>query len=196
MIPFAPRAGEKYLRSIAPVLALCLSACSHPSAERVVERPWYAPINEAGEPVAAVFEGRIPCADDDGRGCEKVKVALALHRSIERQVFTSYQLRAVYVGVSAEGKPLAASGSVTSTQGTAFDARSTVIELDASAPPALRSYWLIGGDILFLLDGERKPRVGTAAWSYVLNRLRPVATDRAEAASTRPVPAPATSPAW
>ena len=40
------------------------------------------------------------------------------------------------------------------------------------APPEFRAFWAIADDILFILDRERGPRVGTAGYGYALNRTR------------------------
>ena len=48
--------------------------------------------NARGDPVFAVFESRIPCAD-----CEKIKFALALYRDRDTQAPTTYKLARVYV---------------------------------------------------------------------------------------------------
>jgi len=41
----------------------------------------------------------------------------------------------------------------------AADPAAPVIELVASAPGELRSYWVIGSDIQFILDADRKPNI-------------------------------------
>lgn len=153
--------------SLPLVLSICLSACGResPSID-----PWYPAVNKNGDLVSAVFEGRMPCAEPSLPDCDKVKVALALYQDNKSNAPTAYQLRVVYVGASSEGRLLEAGGSVVTTKGTKLDPNSTVLQLDEKAPPEFQTYWVIGDDILFLLDAQRKPKVGTASFSYVLNR--------------------------
>jgi hypothetical protein len=119
-----------------------------------------------------VFEGRIPCADPARAGCEKIKVALVVYHDKESQQLTTYKLARIYVAAAPEGNREVVSGALNVARGTRLHADETVYQLDAAAPKEFQNYWLIGDDILFLLDDALKPMVGTAGWSYVLNRTR------------------------
>jgi hypothetical protein len=92
------------LRLLGALAAMALAACAAGPDRATLAQPWYAPVNQSGDPLFAAFEGRIPCVEPTMKDCDKIKVAL------------------------------------------------------------------VGNDILFLLDGDLSPRVGTASWSYVLNR--------------------------
>lgn len=134
--------------------------------------PWYPESNEAGDPVFAVFEGRIPCADPARVGCDKIKVALVIYHDAKSKNLTTYKLARIYVATSPDGSREVVSGSLKVARGTKLHADETVYQLDAAAPKEFQNYWLIGDDILFFLDDNLKPMVGTAGWSYVLNRTR------------------------
>jgi hypothetical protein len=164
-------------RMLIPCLAVALTfaaGCSeNEPAKPATIVPWYPETNEAGDLVFAVFEGRIPCADPARVGCDKIKVALVIYHDKESKQLTTYKLARVYVAASPETGCEVVSGSLQVGRGTKLHPDETVYQLDAAAPKEFQNYWLIGDDILFLLDDSLKPMVGTAGWSYVLNRTRP-----------------------
>ena len=45
-----------------------------------------------------------------------------------------------------------------------------VYVLDDRADPSLRRLWRVTDDILLVLDEERRPRAGNAAWGNMLSR--------------------------
>jgi hypothetical protein len=158
---------------IAGVLWLCiLSGCAVEQPGSTLPERWYPPTNDRGDPIFAVFEGRIPCTDSKLSGCDKIKVALALYRDTKSQAPTTYKLARVYVATSPEGARSVVDGAWTVTRGMKLNPGAAVYRLDAGAPPEFRAYWSIGEDILFVLDKDMSPRVGTAGWSYVLNRTQ------------------------
>lgn len=134
--------------------------------------PWYPATNENGDPVDGVFEGRVPCTEPGLVDCEKVKVALALYRDRRSKALTTYRLARVYVATSPEGSQSIVAGAAMTARGTKLDPNATVIRLDEKAPREFREYWVVDENILFLLNQDLGPRVGTASWSYVLNRTR------------------------
>jgi hypothetical protein len=161
------------LTALSAVLLLGgLSGCTQPQPQPTALKPWYPAVNENGDTLFRVFEGRIPCVDPARVGCEKIKVALAIYQHSPSKALTTYKLARVYVGTSSDGDRMVASGALTTTRGTKLHPEAVVYRLDGSVPKEFQSYWLIGDDILFLLDENLKPRVGTASWSYVLNRIR------------------------
>jgi hypothetical protein len=152
--------------TVAVLMSLFLSGCGNVQDSRATPEPWCQPVNDDGDPVFAVFESRIPCAD-----CERIKLALALYRDSETEAPTTYKLARVYVGKSPEDR-IVVDGAWTITQGTKLDPNAIVYQLDADAPLEFRSFWAIGQDIVFVLDQNRSPRVGTASYSFALNRMR------------------------
>lgn len=159
-------------RIVGALLMVSLPACMLQQHSPTVVDPWYPTANENGDPVAGVFEGRVPCAKPGFANCEKVKVALALYRDSRSNALTSYRLACVYVAAGPEGSQLIVAGAAMTTRGTKLDPNATVIWLDEKAPQELRAYWVVDENILFLLNQDFSPKVGTASWSYVLNRTR------------------------
>jgi hypothetical protein len=157
-------------RIVRVLLLLTLSGCMYQQRHSTIPEPWYPSANENGDPIFAVFEGRIPCTDPELIGCDKIKVALVLYQDSHSKIPTTYKLARVYVATSPEGSRVVVDGALTVTHGTKLDPNATVYRLDASAPREFQAYWSIGQNILFILDNDLNPRVGTAGWSYVLNR--------------------------
>ncbi|MBI5873759.1 MAG: copper resistance protein NlpE N-terminal domain-containing protein [Candidatus Omnitrophica bacterium] len=156
---------------IASILVM-MSGCSYFKKAPAAFDPWYPSANENGDPVFAVFEGRIPCMGQMAiPDCNKIKVGLALYQNAQTQLPTTYLL--ARVGVGTGNDRITNAGNLTLTHGTVLDPQAVVYQLDTNAPQEFRSYWVIGRDILFMLDQDRNPRVGDAAYSYVLNRMKP-----------------------
>jgi hypothetical protein len=142
-----------------------LTGCAAQPQVPTAEEPWYPATSGNGDEVFAVFESRIPCDD-----CEKIKFALVLYVDGETKQPTAYQMARVYVAKGDER--IVNSGGWTITSGTSLDPRAVVYQLDANAPHEFRYFWAIGEDILFILDQEKEPRVGTAGYGYALNRIQ------------------------
>jgi hypothetical protein len=153
-------------QAIAALVSLTLAACSALQGPPAAPEPWYPATSENGDPVFAVFESRIPCAD-----CERITVALVLYRDRQTQAPTMYKLARVYVAKSPEDR-IVSGGTWSVARGTKLDPRATVYQLDSNAPREFQFYWAIGQDILFILDPALSPKVGTAGYGYALNRTR------------------------
>lgn len=141
-------------------LLLLLAGCA---ADNAPLPPWYPAVNAHGDPVFAVFESRIPCVD-----CEKIKFALALYTDPTSGASTTYQMARIYVGRGNDRTINEGNWSI--TRGTSLDPQAVVYQLDGGAPEEFQSFWAIGADILFILDENLNPRVGTAGYGYALNR--------------------------
>ena len=148
------------------------SACAHRPPSPSTLEPWYPEVNAAGDPIAGVFEGRVPCAEPGLVDCEKIKIALALYRDPRTHALTTYRLARVYVAADPEGSRSISVGAATAGRGTKLDPNAAIVRLDEQAPPEFRAYWVVDENILFVLNEDLGPRVGTASWSYVLNRTR------------------------
>ncbi|MFO1349930.1 MAG: copper resistance protein NlpE N-terminal domain-containing protein [Gammaproteobacteria bacterium] len=153
-------------RSLAALILIILSGCGQFGKTPPAVEPWYPTVNENGDPVFAVFESRIPCAD-----CQKIKFALALYRDPKTKAPTTYKLARVYVARSPEDR-MVNEGHWMIKHGTRLNPQATVYQLDANAPSEFRWFWAIGEDILFILDQDLNPRVGTAGYGYALNKIR------------------------
>lgn len=132
--------------------------------------PWYATENARGDPAFADFEAHVPCTIDPvpDPACERVKLGLVLYRDAGTGEPATYVMSIVRVGVGDERE--VHQGEWRIETGTALDSEDTVYRLDG-APDHLRAYWAVGDDLLLLLDGDRRPRVGDAGYSFTLNRL-------------------------
>lgn len=127
----------------------------------------FRPANSLGDPLFGVFEGRAPCGNED---CSALKIGLALYRDDVTWVPTTYRLVRVYVGKSGEQHVSEGGWKVEGDVEGYPD--SMVYELDANAPAELRSYWAINDDLILILDKKGRPRVGDAAFGYLLNRTQ------------------------
>lgn len=127
--------------------------------------PWYPAKNASGQSVIAVYENRIPCAD-----CERTKVAVVLYGSSQPWQPQSYHLAQVFVGKSDDR--LEKFGSLVQKTGTGLDPQATYLQFDEQAPPELKYFWVIGENLLFILDQHLMPQVGDASHGYVLNRTK------------------------
>jgi hypothetical protein len=147
---------------LAALVLACLAACS--PAPTAIE-PWYQATNAGGDPLFAVFESRIPCAD-----CQTIKFALVLYRDRASGAPSTYRLARVHVGKGDERT--VSEGTWRMARGTKLDPQALVYQLDANAPVEFRAFWAIGRDLLFILDRDLQPRLGTAGYGYALNRTR------------------------
>jgi hypothetical protein len=126
--------------------------------------PPYPEVNTNGDPILAVFEGRIPCAVTN---CEKLKVGLVLYQNREARSPTTYWLG--IVGTSGNDR-IVTQGTWTTRHGVKEYPDAVVYELDSNTSLDLRFYWRVNEDILLPLDQNMSPKVGNAGWGYMLSR--------------------------
>ena len=127
--------------------------------------PPYPEANASGDPILAVFEGRIPCAAAE---CEQMKLGLVLYHNAETKAPTTYWLGLIAVGKG--NNRVVTQGSWTIRHGVADYPEAEVYELDANTDLDHRYYWRVNEDILLPLDEKMSPRVGNAAWGFMLSR--------------------------
>lgn len=125
---------------------------------------WYNTTNEQGHPLLGVFENHLPCSD-----CSRLKFALAIYKDPATGLPSTYVMARVYVAKSEDRETN--TGIITMTQGTKTDPDAVVYKLDNNAPGEFRSFWKLSDDILFVLDSDMGPRVGTAGYGYALNKV-------------------------
>jgi NlpE N-terminal domain len=147
------------------LVAVALTGCVH--ADKVQTRfdPPYPERNANGDPILAVYEGRTPCATED---CEKLKIGLVLYRNQDTKAPTTY-----WLGLISGGKAnvrTVTQGTWTISRGAQDYPEAVVYALDANTDPELRYYWRVNEDILLVLDQRMRPKVGDAAWGYMLSR--------------------------
>jgi len=144
-------------------LVVFLNQAGYFKAHGSLEPP-YPETNARGEPILAVFEGRIPCAS----GCEKMKVGLVLYYDRDTKVPTTYWLGIIGVGIGNDR--VVTQGAWTISRGATEYPEAMVYELDAKANPDLRRFWRVNDDILLPLDRNMTPKAGNAAWGTMLSR--------------------------
>lgn len=125
-----------------------------------------------GASVTGEFHGRFPCAEiakdwkvaiDPDRW--KMKWALILFQDPATGQPTTYRLRGTL------NRAATRDGQWAIVTGTPTDPNAIVYQLDSDKPDV--SVYLLKGDdnVLFILDQQRRFRVGTTDLSYTLNRV-------------------------
>jgi hypothetical protein len=144
-----------------------LAVAWHNSPRRpttVTFEPPYPQLNAAGDPIRAVFEGRIPCSSPN---CERRKVGLVLYEHAATRTPSTYWLG--LIGLTGNDR-IVIQGTWTVRKGVKDFPEAVVYELDASAPDDLQRHWRVSEDVLLPLDQSMRPLAGNAAWGYMLSR--------------------------
>lgn len=128
--------------------------------------PPYPEVNANGDPILAVFDGRVPCSLEKCVG-GRLKVELVLYQNKQTKIPTTYWLG--LIGSSGNDR-IVTKGSWTTHQGVKGYPEAVVYELDSNTELDFRHYWKVNDNILFLLDENLNPKAGNAAWGYTLNR--------------------------
>lgn len=144
-------------------LVLALSGCVHTNTVQTTFDPAYPERNRAGDPIVAVFEGRIPCPI---RGCDKLKVELVLYGRDSGRIPTTYWLGQVSTG----DDPLVQQGAWTTHRGLQQYPDGLVYQFDTNADANLQYLWRVNDEIVLVLDQNLRPKVGNAAWGFMLSR--------------------------
>ena len=155
------------LAAATTIAIVCLAVWWHYAASRpttVTFEPPYPQVNAAGDPILAVFEGRIPCSSPN---CERRKVGLVLYEHSATRAPSTYWLG--LVGLTGNDR-IVMQGTWSIRKGVKDFPEAVVYELDASAPDDLQRHWRVSEDILLPLDRSMRPLAGNAAWGYMLSR--------------------------
>jgi hypothetical protein len=155
------------LAAAAAIAIVCLAVWWRYGASRpttVTFEPPYPQVNAAGDPILAVFEGRIPCSSSN---CERRKVGLVLYDHSATRIPSTYWLG--LVGLTGNDR-IVIQGTWTIRKGVKDFPEAVVYELDASAPDDLQRHWRVSEDVLLPLDRSMRPLAGNAAWGYMLSR--------------------------
>jgi hypothetical protein len=157
--------------ALADVVAVVFELVSPVPEEPLTFGPWYPLVNHSGDPAVADFENHVPCAIDDppAAECQRVKLGVVLYRSEATGAPSTYLISVLRVGVGNDRERH--EGTWTVARGTGLDPQATVYQLDTGAPEHLRQYWPVGDNILYLLDKDKMPRVGDAAYGYALSSI-------------------------
>lgn len=145
-------------------------AAGSPTKGRATAAP-HRSSNERSVPavdsVFGVFDGRTPCGDVaneftefPAQGCEKVKWRLTLVRNPATGQPTTY----LYQGTRTTRR-----GTWRIEQGAGPERR-VLYHLEYGSPAKVLSLLSVEGNVLLLLDRNRRVLVGDASWSYALNR--------------------------
>jgi hypothetical protein len=155
------------LAAAAAIAIVCLAVWWHYGVSRpttVTFEPPYPQVNAAGDPILAVFEGRIPCSSPN---CERRKVGLVLYEHSATRTPSTYWLG--LVGLTGNDR-IVIQGTWTIRKGVKEFPEAVVYELDAGAPDDLQRHWRVSEDVLLPLDQSMRPLPGNAAWGYMLSR--------------------------
>ena len=144
---------------------LSLVGCVHPEPVQTTFDPSYPERRSVGDPILAVFVGRIPCA---AKGCEMRKIELVLYGRDDGQVPTTYWLGQIGVGMGNDR--LVQQGTWTGRRGVQEYPDALVYALDTNADPSLQYLWRVNDEILLVLDQDLRPRAGTGAWGFMMSR--------------------------
>lgn len=145
--------------------AVSSAACLHAGpVQTTFDRP-YPERNGAGDPILAVFVGRLPCA---AAGCDMRKVELVLYRDAARSAPTTYWLGQVSVGRGDDRQ--VQTGTWAERRSAPGCPQALVYVLDEAADPSLRRLWRVDDDILLVLGPDLRPRAGNGAWGNMLSR--------------------------
>jgi hypothetical protein len=140
---------------------------------------------QRGEPVLGVFEGATPCSPANpplpqipgNAECEQMKWKLTLNQDPATGNPTTYQLLTSY-GLPQQGTrdlrgggtPLNLEGKWTTLRGIKANANAVVYQLNPDNPQEAISFIRMDDNVLHLLTQDKSLMVGSAAWSYTLNR--------------------------
>jgi hypothetical protein len=149
----------------AALMSLALAGCAYSGKAPVSFDPPYPEVNANGDPILADFEGRIPCAIE---GCQVMKVGLVLYQNRNTKAPTTYWLGLLHVGKGNDRT--ITQGNWTIRRGVKEYPDAIAYELDSNTPQDLRYYWRVNENILLVLDQNMSPKVGNAAWGYMLSR--------------------------
>ncbi len=144
---------------------LSLAGCVHRELVQKTFDPPYPERSSAGDPILAVFVGRIPCVVTS---CDMRKIELVLYGRDSEQVPTTYWLG--QVGGRMGNAWLVQRGTWTGRRGVQQYPDALVYVLDSNADPSLQYLWRVNDEILLVLDQSMRPRAGNGAWGFMLSR--------------------------
>lgn len=136
--------------------------------------------------IAGVFVAGTPCSQGTrplpgiaaNADCELIRWKLTLYQHEVTKAPTTYKLHAVY-GLPKQGtkefigggKKIEKEGAWTIVKGTASDRNAIVYQLRDMETNKTISFLKLNDNLLHVLDSEQHLMIGSAAWSYTLNRI-------------------------
>jgi hypothetical protein len=137
--------------------------------------------------VLGVFLGSTPCSEGtrplpgipDNADCDLIKWRLTLYQDEFKKTPTTYTLHCLYglpkqgtTGLIAGGKKIDIEGRWTIIKGTASKPRAIIYQLHDNKKSQTISFLKLNDGLLHLLDSDLRLMIGSAAWSYTLNKTR------------------------
>jgi hypothetical protein len=145
-----------------------------------------------GPSMQEVFVATSPCNESSRRSlqipasvdCELINWNLTLYRDAKTLTPTTYTLNCVYglpqqgtTGLSNGGTKVDKQGKWIIAQGTKANPNAVVYKLGSSDLQQSASFLKVDNNLLHLLDLDESLVLGTAGWSYTLNRAETRASD-------------------
>ena len=135
---------------------------------------------------AGTYVASTPCSEGTrplpgipvGAGCEFIKWDLTLYQQDPGKTPATFTLHCLYgipkqgtTGFIGGGKKLDMAGTWTIHKGTPSNPGAIIYQLTDDKTNKTISFLKLGDDLLHLLDDHQRLMIGTAAWSYTLNRV-------------------------
>ncbi|HEX6431885.1 MAG TPA: hypothetical protein VF008_29540 [Niastella sp.] len=136
--------------------------------------------------ILGVFVASTPCSNGTrplpgiavNTDCEFIKWKLTLYQDEVTKSPTTYKLHALYglpkqgtTGFIGGGKKIDMEGKWTIVNSTASDRHAILYQLHDMESNKTISFLKLNDNLLHLLDSEQHLMIGSAAWSYTLNRI-------------------------
>jgi hypothetical protein len=136
--------------------------------------------------ILGVFVASTPCSQGTrplpgiavNTDCELIKWKLTLYQDEITKTPTTYKLRSLYglpkqgtKGFIGGGKKIEMEGKWTIVNGTPSDRHAIVYQLHDMEANKTISFLKLNDNLLHVLDSEQHLMIGSAAWSYTLNRI-------------------------
>ena len=136
--------------------------------------------------VRGIFVASTPCSNGTrplpgipvNADCELIKWNLTLYQDEFKKTPTTYKLSCLYglpeqgtPGLIGGGKKIEMEGKWTIIKGTRSNPNAIVYRLIDNNTIKTISFLNLSPDLLHLLDSDHRLMIGSAAWSYTLNRI-------------------------
>jgi NlpE N-terminal domain len=140
----------------------------------------------AGSSVRGIFVASTPCSNGTrplpdipvNADCELIKWNLTLYHDESKKTPTTYKLSCLYglpeqgtTGLIGGGKKIEMEGKWAIIKGTGSNPNAIIYRLIDNKTTKTISFLHLSADLLHLLDADQRLMIGSAAWSYTLNRI-------------------------
>jgi len=162
----------KFVFSASLLFFIATVSCSQNGSERASSLGVFVastPCSQGTKPLPG-----IPASAD----CELIKWHLTLFQDNSTKTPTDFKLQCVYglpkqgtTGFIGGGKKVDLEGKWTIVKGTTANPNAIVYRLTPGNTTETISFLKLNDDLLHLLDSQQHLMIGSAAWSYTLNRM-------------------------